>query len=167
MTAITKSQLQAQLDEAMARIAELEAQAEAPAQPEETRLESNSLQQIVWLQKNTPSKEWSRGVTAGGKPFLRFGAQFSRLDKATGERRFGGWKNYSAFGEVAEAIEAAFCGADRLAHIAAFEQPSHGTGERANERYTEWVVTHFNLIPRVEAAIPAPDLEPSLEEIPF
>jgi hypothetical protein len=94
MTAITKSQLQAQLDEAMARIAELEAQAEAPAQPEETRLESNSLQQIVWLQKNTPSKEWSRGVTAGGKPFLRFGAQFSRLDKATGERRFGGWKNY-------------------------------------------------------------------------
>lgn len=176
MTAITKPQLQAQLDEALERIAELEAaQAEALAQEAaqaETRIESNRLEQTIWLQKNSPSKEWSRGITQGNKPFIRFGAQFSRLDKTTGERRFGAWKNYVAYGDVASQLEAAFAGTDRLAHMVAFEQPSHGAG---NERYTEWVVTEFALVPRIERIEPAatpepaqgPAVEPSLEELPF
>ena len=176
MPTATKSMLQTELDAAQARIAELEAaQAEALAQEAaqtETRIESNRLEQTIWLQKNAPSKEWSRGTTQGGKPFIRFGAQFSRLDKATGERRFGAWKNYVAYGDVASQLEAAFAGADRLAHMVAFEQPSHGTGERANERYSEYVVTEFALVPRIEpAATPepaqAPVAEPSLEELSF
>ena len=174
MPTATKSMLQTELDAALARIAELEAaQAETLALAEtaqaEARIESNRLEQTVWLQKNAPSKEWSRGTTQGGKPFIRFGAQFSRLDKTTGERRFGAWKNYVAYGDVASQLEAAFAGTDRLAHMVAFEQPSHGAG---NERYTEWVVTEFALVPRIEpAATPAPAsapvAEPSLAELPF
>jgi len=187
MPTATKIQVQAELDSvrvelgaALARVSELElARDEALALVEaaqtETRLESNRLEQTIWLQKNRPSKDWSRGTTQGGKPFIRFGGQFSRLDKASGERRFGDWKNYVAYGETAEAVEAAFKGSDRLAHVVCFEQPSHGTGERSLERYTDWVVTEFALVPRVErsedsgqppAAAPL-QAEPTMDEIPF
>ena len=177
MTAITKPQLQAQLDEALERIAELEAaQAEALALAEtaqgEARVENNLLEQSVWLSRNAPCQSWSRGFTKAGEPYIRFGAQYSARDEQ-GNRTFGGWKNYVAYGDVARQVEALYSGSDRLVHMVCFESPSHGTGERVNERYTEWVVKEFRPVARLDAATPAPapapepELEPSLEELPF
>ena len=164
MANTTKLQIQAQLDAALERIAELEA-----AQGE-TRVESNRLEQTVWLSKNKPSQDWSRGTTKGGKPFIRFGAQYAKRSE-NGERLFGGWKNYVAYGDVALQVEDLYATADRLVHIVALESPSHGRGERSNERYTEWVVLEFRPVARLDSATPepaeAPAAEPTLEELPF
>jgi len=163
-TKSTKSQIQAELDAALERINQLEA-AQA-----ETRVEANCLEQTVWLSKNAPSQEWSRGTTKSGKPFIRFGAQYSARNE-NGERTFGCWKNYVAYGQVALHVEETYAGTDRLVHIVAFESPSHGRGERSNERYTEWVVKEFRPVARLDSATPepaqAPAAEPTTEEIPF
>jgi len=163
MATATKSQIQAELDAALARIAELEA-----AQTE-SRVEANCLEQTVWLSKNPPSQEWSRGTTKSGKPFIRFGAQYSSRDEKG--RTFGDWKNYVAYGDVARQVEETYATEDRLVHIVAFESPSHGRGERANERYTEWVVKEFRPVARLDSATPepaqAPVAEPTTEAIPF
>jgi hypothetical protein len=170
MPTATKTQIQAELDTALARIAELEA---AQTDTPDARIEGNRLEQTVWLSKNSPSQSWSRGTTKSGTPFIKFGAQFAELDKPTGIRDFGAWKNYVAYGDTALQVEALYRGTDRLVHMVSFEKPSMGRGERANERYTEWVVTTFQPVPRMEAPAEdtapaqAPAAEPTLDEIPF
>jgi hypothetical protein len=172
-TSMTKAQLADQLAAAQLRISELEQQlSEMP----ETRRENNGLAQTVWLQAAAPTGEYDKGTTTGGKRYIRFRAQFGRVDRESGERRYGARKEYVAYGDLATAVNDHFSSTeDRLVHIEAFERPYHGTGERRNERHSEWVVTSFTPILRQapaeqqEEAASEPQFagEPSSEEVPF
>lgn len=162
--------LQGELEAALARIQELEAAAERPPV-------SNELTQVLWLQKNAPTGE-RVGYTGNGSPFIAFGAQYGRMEERSGERVFGAWKNFRAYGDLAEAITAYFRGTDRLARITAFEKPWHGRpaeGTQYPTRNSEWIVVGFEPMPRVDAqatgaqtaaSVPGA-LEPTDEEIPF
>lgn len=160
--------LQSELQQALARIEELEQQ-ETPR--------NNDLCQVVWLQRNAPQGD-ARGFTQGGKKFIKFGAQYSSLDERSGERMYGAWKNFRAYGELAEQIAEFFTGTDRLVRIEAFERPWRGrppAGSQYPTCNTEWVATGFSPMPRVDAPATTPQTaastagygEPTDEEVPF
>jgi hypothetical protein len=160
-------QLQGELEAALARVTELE----------KTQPRDNTLAQVVWLQKSPPQGD-KRGHTPKGIKFLRFGAQYSRLDEQSGTRFYGAWKNYCAYGVVAEAIAEFFQGSDRLVKLTAFEKPWHGAplpGTVYPTRNSEWIVTAFEPMPRVDAEASAPQTvaagevypDPTEDEIPF
>jgi hypothetical protein len=164
-------QLESELEAALARIKELESHQRDQFQS------GNTLSQVLWLQRTPPTGD-KRGFTPGGTKFLRFGAQYSRLDEQSGERLYGAWKSMIAYGATAEAIAAFFEGTDRLVRIVAFEKPWHGRPAEEGQyptRNSEWIVKEFSPMPRVDApatavqtaaSAPAP-LEPTSEEIPF
>lgn len=157
-------ELLADYEAAKARIAELEA---APTE---------QLAQTLWLQKNAPQGT-RRGVTPTGIPFLKFGAQYGSLNKKTNSRVFGAWKNFVAYGPLAEEIGEFFRTEDRLVRITAYERPWHGTSAGpegpVTTRNTEWVVVSFQPIARLDAAAPASEpiapysAEPTSEVVPF
>lgn len=150
-------ELLADYEAAKARIAELEA---APTE---------QLAQTLWLQKNAPQGA-RRGVTPTGIPFLKFGAQYGSLNKKTNSRVFGAFKNFVAYGPLAEEISEFFCTEDRLVRITAYERPWHGNDGTRN---SEWVVVSFQPIARLDAAAPASkpvapySAEPTSEVVPF
>jgi len=161
--------LQSELQQALARIEELEQQGSTPR--------NNDLTQVVWLQKNAPQGD-ARGFTQAGKKFIKFGAQYSSLDEQSGQRFYGAWKNFIAYGQAAERIAEFFQGGDRLVRIEAFERPWHGkppAGSQYPTRNTEWIVTAFQPMPRVDAPATTPQTaastagygEPTDAEIPF
>ena len=155
-------ELLSELEAAQARIAELEA--------------GEQLNQVLWLQRTSPQGA-RRGVTPKGTSFIKFGAQYGSLSKATGSRSFGAWKNFVAYGELADAIDAFFCTEDRLVRITAYERPWHGTVAGAEgpvtTRNTEWVVVSFQPIARLDATSPVSEpeaafsAEPTSEVAPF
>lgn len=158
-------ELSAALEAAERRIQELEAE------------RGDQLSQILWLQKNAPEDNTRRrGVTSGGTPYIQFGAQYGSLNKQTGVRLFGAWKNFVAYGELATAIGEFFdSGSDRLARIGAYERPWHGQAQGPDgpqaTRNSEWVVTRFEAIARVDAPPvrepEGPDYGYTDEEVPF
>lgn len=159
-------ELQTALEAAQARISELE----------EAR--QDQLSQVLWLQRTVPGGR-RRGVTPNGTPFIQFGAQYGALNRQTGSRTFGAWKNFVAYGEAAEAIGSFFDGGtDRLCRIGAYERPWHGEVQGPDgpttTRNTEWVVTTFEPIARLDspaAPVREPEApfsgEPTSEEVPF
>lgn len=160
--------LQSELQQALERIEELE-RGSTPR--------NNDLAQVLWLQRNAPEGD-ARGFTQGGKKYLRFGAQYSSLDEQSGQRFYGAWKNFRAYGELAEQIAEFFQGSDRLVRIEAFERPWHGKPPAEGQyptRNTEWIVTTFQPMPRVDAPATTPQTaastagydEPTEDEIPF
>lgn len=158
-------ELLTELDAAKARIAELEQQA-VPAE---------QLNQVLWLQKNPPGGK-RIGRTADNTSFINFGAQYSYLNKKTNSRVFGAWKNFVAYGPLAEEIGEFFSTEDRLVRITAYERPWHGTVAGADgpttTRNSEWIVVSFDPIARLDATAPAsepvvPFSEPTSEEVPF
>lgn len=152
-------ELLTELEAAKARIAELES--------------GEQLNQGLWLQKTPPetldsrAKEqgtWEankakRGVTANGTSYIKFGAQYGSLNKKTGSRSFGAWKNFVAYGLLADEINEFFRTEDRLVRIGAYERPWHGNDGTRN---TEWVVVSFQPIARLDATTPV-----SEPEVPF
>ena len=157
-------ELLAELEAAKARIAVLEA---APTE---------QLNQVLWLQKNPPGDR-RIGRTADSTPYINFGAQYGYLSKKTNSRVFGAWKNFTAYGPLAEEISEFFRTEDRLVRITAYERPWHGTVVGADgpttSRNSEWIVVSFDPIARLDAASPVSEpeapfsAEPTAAEVAF
>lgn len=163
-------ELLTELEAANARIAELES--------------GEQLNQGLWLQKSHPetldsrakeqgtweAKKAKRGVTANDTSYIKFGAQYGSLNKKTGSRTYGAWKNFVAYGPLADEINEFFRTEDRLVRITAYERPWLGNDGTRN---TEWVVVSFQPIARLDAAAPASEpvapysAEPTSEVVPF
>jgi hypothetical protein len=170
-TAITKAQLETALAAAQARISELEAALAAKPAEDGRR---DQLEQTLWLQRNHP-KHYGR--FEDGTAWVQFGAQYARRNKEgteafkdDGPRTFGGYKNFIAYGDIAEAVLNAFGDESRLARICAYEKPWHGKPDASGypTRNTEWAVTGFTLVQRVTPAAPAAaPAQPQLAQVAF
>lgn len=146
-----------------AKIADLEQQiADLQARLEQR----DELSQVLWL-----DNEYKGGRTKTGRSKVSFSAQKSVLRGDV--RNYGAYKNFVAYGELADAIIPLLQSNERLARISAFESPYSDNSKRS-----EWVVTEITVIPRVEPATgeehAAPDhlhtpfdQEPTNEEVPF
>jgi hypothetical protein len=139
-----------------ARIAELEEQlASLNSQ------QRDHLVQLIWLQRQPPLDPRDQGCTRDGVPYLRFAGQYAALDRQSGRRQFGAYKNFIAFGPLADKAHLIFSGACRLVAISAYERP------QANDqgpRRSEWVLTAIRAITPAspgQAAAPAAAAEPS------
>lgn len=166
----TKADLQQQLDVATSTIEELRQQLADLTEAQARR--RDHLEQVVWLQRDEPTEE-QRTPTAGGVPCLRFAAQYAGLDRRTGRRNFGAYKDFIAYGELAETLDAIFASGTRLVAITAYERPWANT---ARARRSDWVVTSVTSIgrptePAEESAPAAPEPtgygEPTEEEVLF
>jgi len=188
--AITKAQLQAALEQAQARISELEAAQAAAATPAEApapaAVAQPHLSQVLWLQRKPlaqtgPDGKGNVGYTAGGTLVVRFGAQYASIDRETGQRLFGPWKFFTAYGQMAAQVIAFMQGDDRLVRIQAYEEPWSSSSD-PNSRQADWVVRGFTPIGRGAASPGAPrtrpaaapvrrqpeaHLEPTLAEVAF
>ena len=151
-TATTKAQLETALAAAQARIAELEAATQSAEATEGGR--RDQLEQTLWLQRKGVNRQ---GVTGDGTPWVQFGAQYASVGK-DGQRTFGAWKDFVAFGDMAETVLEAFGTDNRLARIGAYERPWHGKPDASGypTRNTEWCVVQFSLVGRVTPPAPAP-----------
>lgn len=183
MATATKAQLQSALAAAQARIAELEAaQAERQEQP---RAATPHLSQVLWLQRKAlvpvgDDGKGNIGYTKTGVLAVRFGAQYASLDRESGQRVFGPWKFFSAYGDMAKAIISFMQGDDRLAAIEAYEEPWTSKHD-PNARQSDWVVRGFQPIgrgagnpptapatrPEAAPAAPAPAPQPELAQLAF
>jgi hypothetical protein len=146
----------------VAKIADLEQQITAL----QTRLEQrDELSQVLWL-----NDRYTVARTQGDRLKVRFSAQKSVL---RGEHRsYGEYRNFVAYGELAETIIPMLQSTERLARISAFESPWSDNSKRS-----DWVVTELTVIPRVEPAAseepaateqPVPfTQDPTDEEVPF
>jgi len=186
-TAQTKAQLTEALDAAKARIAELEAAAQAPA----PAAAAPHLSQVLWLQRKPlteagPDGRGNISYTRTGVLVVRFGAQYASLDRKSGQRIFGPWRFFTAYGEVASAIIRFMAGEDRLAVIEAYEEPWASSVD-PSARQSDWVVRGFSPItrgagtpaerqpapaprraaPAAAPAAPAAPVQPQLAELPF
>lgn len=170
MAKITLAQLTEQLQHANDEIAQLEQQlAVALARLEELESQAprrDQLEQSLWLQRTAPDERW-RGVTQNGTPYIKFSGQHARLDKASGRRDYGAYKDLVAYGEIAEQVSEIFDGQDRLVMVRAYERPWSNRGQ---ERRSDWVVTHVSLISNgtQQPAAQTPAEAPAEEEcLPF
>lgn len=178
----TKASLAEALEAATARIEQLEAQlAEQPQAPIPAHLD-----QILWLQRKAltqigPDGKGNIGYTDGGTLLVRFGAQYASLDRQSGQRIFGAWKFFTAYGDVAQAVINFMAGTDRLCRIQAYEQP-YASNNDPNARQSEWVVRGLTPIgrgagnpPEAPATAPAParaaatpaTVQPTLTQVGF
>jgi len=166
MTITTKAQLEQQILDLQAELAAAQhANDELRQQSEATTPEKrDQLEQTVWLQTKTPGQD-RRGWTQDGDRTLRFGAQYAALDKRSGQRLYGPYKNFIAYGALAQQVDEIFKGDSRLARIGAYERPS--TPSEDGTRRSEWVLTAITVVPRVQPAAPAPVAEPTSEPIAF
>lgn len=171
MTTTTKAQLETslaeltrQLDEANARIAELE----TASRPH--------LQQAVWLPRGTTAELREAGtlrcgVTRKGDTWVSLQrVQYAAVDQQ-GARRYGAPKTLSAFGAPADDLLSLLDGDTRLVAIKAYEDPSPAR-EGDNRRYSDWKIVEIQAIGRSTEAPAAPPVaagygEPSEEEVPF
>lgn len=145
---ITKAQLSAELEQANAAIEELRQQLAAQHQEQQARPEqAPDLCQRLWLTKACDQRQ-----TPNGNLEVRFGGRISRLDKRSGQRTYGAWKNFKAYGEQAAAVLQLFATDNRLVRIEAFETSWAGKDQRVN---TDWVVTTIEAIERQAPAAPA------------
>jgi hypothetical protein len=184
---ITKAQLEVQLAElqealaaAQSRTTDLEQQLEAQASQAQEPERRDQLEQIVWIQRGCPSVEsktmrWSQD---GDTLILNLATQYSSLDRKTGQRVYGARKWFTVIGELAERVRDHYLsGSDvRLVRIGAYERPLPPKAD-SNERRSEWILTTFEPLPRldapaqpVHAAASAPAAgygEPTDEETPF
>jgi hypothetical protein len=159
-TATTKAQLAEALEAANARISELEAAAQAPA----PAAAAPHLSQVLWLQRKGlteagPDGRGNISYTAGGTLVVRFGAQYASLDRKSGQRVFGPWKFFSAYGDMASTIVSFMQGGDRLALVEAYEEPWASSTD-ANARNSDWTVRGFSPIGRGAGNPPMPQARP-------
>lgn len=124
----------------------------------------SELSQTLWLNDRFDSDR-----TRSGKRRVRFSAQKSTVSD-DGARAYGAYKNFVAYGELAEHIIRIIQSTENLVHITAFESPWSDNSKRS-----DWVVKSLTVIPRLDDR-PAPDLseqpapfagEPTDEEVPF
>lgn len=165
MAQATKAQLAEALEAAQLRIQELEtaqaaaaAPAEAPA-PAEQPVSRAHLSQALWLQRKPLSQQGEDGkgnigYTRAGTLVVRFGAQYASLNRESGQRVFGPWKFFTAYGEIAQSIISFMAGEDRLAVIEAYEEP-WASQSNPNDRQSDWVVRGFSPISRSAGSAPA------------
>ena len=185
---ITKAQLEAQVSELQEALAaaqqrtdsleqQLEAQAEAQASETPEPGRRDQLEQIVWIQRDCPSadKETLRWSRDGETLILSLATQYSSLDKKAGKRVYGARKWVTAIGDIAERVRDHYLsGSDvRLVRIGAYERPIPAEKD-SNERRSEWILTRFEPMPRldapaqpVQAAASSLYAEPTSEEVPF
>lgn len=160
----TKIQLEAQLAALREELASVKAAAEETALAANRQIEALQqqqapspaaphLDQVLWLQRKPltetgpgPEGRGNIGHTRQGTLTVRFGAQYASLDKRTGERRFGEWRFYTAYGDMASQVIAFMAGPDRLAKIQAYEEP--WASQEGADRRSDWVVRGFTPIPR-------------------
>jgi phosphoserine aminotransferase len=132
----------------VAKIADLEQQiADLQARLEQR----DELSQVLWL-----NNEYKVGRTQAGKTKVSFSAQKSVLRGDV--RNYGAYKNFVAYGELADAIVPLLQSNERLARVSGFESPWSDNSKRS-----DWVVTEITIIPRVE---PAASEEPTATEQP-
>ena len=165
-TAQTKAQLTEALEAAKARISELEAAAQTPT-PAAT---APHLSQVLWLQRKAlveagPDGRGNISYTRGGVLVVRFGAQYASLDRKSGQRVFGPWKFFSAYGEMASAIVSFMQGDDRLALVEAYEEPWASSAD-TNARNSDWTVRGFQPIGRGAGNPPMPQARPEAAPAP-
>lgn len=179
MANATKAQLESALAAAQARISELEAQAEQP------KAAAPHLSQVLWLQRKPlaeagPDGRGNISYTRTGVLVVRFGAQYASLNRQTGQRVFGPWRFFTAYGETASAIIAFMAGEDRLAAIEAYEEPWSSSTD-PNARQSDWVVRGFTPVgrgagnppvppatrPEAAPAAPVPAPQPELAQLAF
>jgi hypothetical protein len=158
----TKADLAAQVDQLSQQIAELTERL--------TAAERVQLRQIVWLQGDDARRT---GTTAGGQKWAAFSFQYA--SRKEGEpRRYGAYKDGIAYGELAEALVAAYDAGDHLVAITAYERPA-APKEGEKRRFSDWVITSLEVVPRAERTAepeegdtePQGYGEPSDEEVPF
>lgn len=155
------AELQAELSTSQQRADDLQQQIETAAPAPQQR---DQLEQTVWLQTNAPDSD-RRSWTQDGDMIIRFGAQYAALDKRTGQRLYGPYKNFVAYGALAQQVNELFMGDSRLARIGAYERPS--TPSENGTRRSEWVLTTITVVPRVQPAAPATVAQPTAEPIAF
>ncbi|MEB3256358.1 MAG: hypothetical protein VKJ05_08220 [Synechococcaceae cyanobacterium] len=132
-----------------ARIAELEEQlATLNAQ------QRDHLCQLVWLQREPSLDPRDQGSTRDGVPFLRFSCQYASLDRDSGRRQFGAYKNVVSYGALAEEVHRLFSGSCRLVAISAYERPLANVQQ--GPRRSEWVLTAIRPITPASPAAAAP-----------
>lgn len=166
---VTKAQLSAELEQANAAIEELRQQLAAQHQEQQAQSEqAPDLCQKLWLTKACDQRQ-----TPNGNIEVRFGGRISRLDKRSGQRVYGAWKNFKAYGTQAAAVLELYATDNRLVRIEAFETSWTGKDQRVN---TDWVVTTIEAIERqapaaapaqAPAAVSAPTLFEPDQDIPF
>jgi len=154
----TKSQLSAELEQLAAQIEVLTEQLQ-----ESERVQ---LRQTLWLQGDEPRRS---GTTQGGEPWAAFSGQYA--SRKEGEaRRYGAYKDFIAYAELAEAVRAAYQAGDHLVSITAYERPCAPRGED-RRRFSDWVIISFSSVPRTEPQREpqgeALEAEPTGEASPF
>jgi hypothetical protein len=160
-TATTKAQLAEALEAATSRISELEALLAAQGEQQQPTAAAH-LDQVLWIQRKplaerTPDGKGNIGYTRSGMLTVRFAAQYASLDKRSGNRTFGAWKFFTAYGEVAQQVIDLMRTEDRLVRVQAYEEPWSSTQD-PNARNSDWVVRGFNPIGR--GAGTPPELPP-------
>lgn len=163
----TKAQLEQQLADALARIAELEAQ-----EP----VSRAHLSQAVWLPRGDVDSllenRWLRhGITRKSDTWVTLnGAQYAARNQ-DGSRSYGAGKSLIAYGQPADDLLEVLRSGGRLVAIEAYEVPSTPR-EGDNRRFSEWKVVEVRQIGTAPAPAPAQPVaagygEPSEEEVPF
>lgn len=168
-SSLTKAALEQQLAAALERVSSLELELTNLHQEAAAPERRDHLEQVMWLQREAPADR-DRGFTREGSLWLRCGAQYAAVDRQSGRRSFGAYKNLVAYGEVARALDEVFATETRLVAVTAYERP--WTSSQEGPRRSDWVVTSVTPIARTapaapSAPAPAYDGEPSSEEIPF
>ena len=147
----TKAQLSTQLEALASQVANLTEQL--------AHAERQQLRQTLWLQGDEPRRS---GTTQGGDAWVAFSGQYA--SRKEGEpRRYGAYKDFIAYGDIAEQVMAAYQDGDHLVSLTAYERPAPAR-EGEKRRFSDWVLTSFSAVPRTE---PQPPAEATDEEIPF
>jgi hypothetical protein len=152
----TKADLTAQVSELASQVEQLTERLKEAERPH--------LRQILWLQGDEPRRS---GRTQGGEHWAAFSGQYA--SRKEGEaRRYGAYKDFIAYGDLALAVTEAYEAGDHLVSITAYERPC-APKEGDNRRFSDWVITSFNVVPRQgdQGEQSAQGFESSSEEIPF
>jgi hypothetical protein len=153
MTTIT--QLKSENQALVERIAQLEATLAGSGG--DGASESNKLVQRLWI-----NGSFTTGQTRASGLKLSFSGQYSSLDKQSGRRNYGGYKNFVAYGAAAEAARAIYEGKTRLVNVEAFERPWSD-----NSKKSEWVILSITAYdPEYTAPVSAGEAVPADEPVP-
>lgn len=140
----TKAQLEAQLTEALTRLAEVEGGSKQPAE--------NHLVQTLWLGREVAAQ----GVSQGGIPWVRISGQYADRKPGESERQWGAYKSLVAFSDNARALLDIYSTGVRLVRVSMHEEPGKPTP--TGQRVSSWVIEEIAPVgkPPVQEAQPAP-----------
>lgn len=146
----TKAALEARIEQLEAQLSAITAECETlqqtldAAAEQQSEARTSDLCQVLWINDRITT-----GSTRTGKRYIRFDAQYGRLDKRDGKRHYGVYKNFVAYGDEAFAVEAVLATGARLVRIEANELPWQDGSKRS-----DWIVNSMAAIARVNPESP-------------